>query len=207
MEVTPYESAARSLAYEHRVLLDIEKFRDVWFWRVSSDAVPHKHIHEYWQKNSDAIYKIFQSAVSELGKFDEIKKNPTEDNVFEGVKIVLEAVLGVDPEKIGRDSTLINDLGAESIDFLDVVFRLEQKFGIKIPRGDLFPEMFSITDHSFVKDGVVTEAGLAELRKRLPYADMEKFARNPKIQDVGDVFTIQMITNYLLKKLPKQQKE
>ena len=46
----------------------------------------------------------------------------------------------MDEEDVTRDATLQGDLGAESIDFLDIVFRLERNFGIKIPRGELFPE-------------------------------------------------------------------
>ncbi len=56
------------------------------------------------------------------------------------VQATLVDALGVDDEDVTRDATLQGDLGAESIDFLDIVFRLERNFGIKIPRGELFPE-------------------------------------------------------------------
>jgi hypothetical protein len=83
----------------------------------------------------------------------------------------------------------VGDLGAESIDFLDIVFRLEKAFGIKIPRGELFPEDV-LTDSKYVQDGRVTETGLAELRKRMPFANLDDFAKNPVVQDFGNLLTV-----------------
>ena len=99
-----------------------------------------------------------------------------------------------------RDASLTRDLGAESIDFLDIVFRLEKSFDIKIPRGDLFPENV-LTDPDFVADGKVSDKGIDELRKRLPHADVDKFAENPNVQDIGDLFTVEMITRYIAQKI------
>ena len=65
---------------------------------------------------------------------------PTYDEIFDKVQATLVDALGVDEEDVTRGATLQGDLGAESIDFLDIVFRLERNFGIKIPRGELFPE-------------------------------------------------------------------
>ncbi len=87
------------------------------------------------------------------------------------------------------EATLVGDLGAESIDFLDIVFRLEKAFDIKIPRGELFPEDI-LTDAKYVQDGKVTEAGLAELRKRMPFANLDDFAKNPVVQDFGNLLTV-----------------
>ena len=91
--------------------------------------------------------------------------------------------------KIKPEATLVGDLGAESIDFLDIVFRLEKAFSIKIPRGELFPEDV-LTDSKYVQDGRVTEAGLAELRKRMPFANLESFEKNPVVQDFGNLLTV-----------------
>ena len=68
---------------------------------------------------------------------------PTHDEIFQKVQATLVDALGVDEDDVTRDATLQGDLGAESIDFLDIVFRLERNFGIKIPRGELFPENVS----------------------------------------------------------------
>ena len=70
---------------------------------------------------------------------------PTKDEIYEKIKTALVEALGVDDDEIKPEATLVGDLGAESIDFLDIVFRLEKAFSIKIPRGELFPEDCSPT--------------------------------------------------------------
>src|SRR6516164_4190402 len=105
---------------------------------------------------------------------------PSQDEVFTKVSATLVEALNVDEEEIKPTSTLQGDLGAESIDFLDIVFRLEREFAIKIPRGELFPESIFQGDPDFVQAGQVTERGLAELRARLPFADLSDFEKNPE---------------------------
>ncbi|MEE2736868.1 MAG: acyl carrier protein [Planctomycetota bacterium] len=122
------------------------------------------------------------------------------DNIFDQVRNTLIDALGVDDSEVTPDASLTRDLGAESIDFLDIVFRLEKSFDIKIPRGDLFPENV-LTDPDFVADGKVSDKGIDELRKRLPHADVDKFAENPNVQDIGDLFTVEMITRYIAQKI------
>ena len=85
---------------------------------------------------------------------------------------VLVDSLGVDEDDVVPSATLQGDLGAESIDFLDIVFRLEREFGIRIPRGELFPESIFQGDPTFVQDGRVTDQGMGELRSRIPFADL-----------------------------------
>jgi acyl carrier protein len=114
---------------------------------------------------------------------------PTKEEVFEKVRTALVDALGVDEEEVTKEATLVGDLGAESIDFLDIVFRLEKAFDIKIPRGELIPEDV-LTNSTYVKDGLVTESGLAELRKRMPFADLENFAKNPVVQDFANLLTV-----------------
>ncbi|HMP03077.1 MAG TPA: acyl carrier protein [Gemmatales bacterium] len=127
----------------------------------------------------------------------------TKEQVFEKVSATLADSLNVEPEEIKLESTLQGDLGAESIDFLDIVFRLERGFGIKIPRDELFPESIFQGDPEFVKDGLVTTAGIEELRQRLPFADIDSFAQDPQYKRLGDLFTVAMITNYVQSKLAK----
>src|SRR5213593_4317225 len=119
------------------------------------------------------------------------------DEIFKKVQDVLVNALGVDQEEVTPQSTLRGDLGAESIDFLDIVFRLEREFGIKIPRGELFPESIFQGDPEFVQNGRVTEKGLAELRARMPFADLDKFEKNPEVSSISDLFTVDMITRYI----------
>ena len=125
---------------------------------------------------------------------------PTEEEIYEKVKATLVDALGVDEEEVTPDAALISDLGAESIDFLDIVFRLEKNFDIKIPRGELFPEQV-FNDPELIKDGMVTERGLAELRQRMPHLDLDRFAENPSVQQISNYFTVETIVNYLKAKL------
>src|SRR6185312_17224782 len=96
------------------------------------------------------------------------------DEIYSKVQGVLVDALGVDEDEVTPTATLSADLGAESIDYLDIVFRLEKAFSIKIPRGELFPEDLQTmqNDPKFVTDGKVTPDGLAELKKRMPYSDL-----------------------------------
>jgi acyl carrier protein len=114
---------------------------------------------------------------------------PSKEEIFDKIRVALVDALGVDEEDITPEATLVGDLGAESIDFLDIVFRLEKAFDIKIPRGELFPDDV-FTDSKFVQDGRVNAAGLAELRKRMPFANLDGFAENPVVQDFGNVLTV-----------------
>ena len=107
----------------------------------------------------------------------------------------------MDEDEIKPTSTLQGDLGAESIDFLDIVFRLEREFGIKIPRGELFPESIFQGDPEFVQNGKVTDRGLEELRQRMPFADLSEFEKNPDLAGISDLFTVEMITRYIQGKL------
>ena len=114
---------------------------------------------------------------------------PTKEELFEKIQGALVEALGVDDDEVTPEATLVGDLGAESIDFLDIVFRLEKAFDIKIPRGELFPEDI-FTNADYVQDGRVTDVGLEELRKRMPFANLDDFAKNPIVQDFGNSLTV-----------------
>src|ERR687896_1419571 len=114
---------------------------------------------------------------------------PSQDEIYQKVSATLVEALNVEEDEISPASTLQGDLGAESIDFLDIVFRLEREFGIKIPRGELFPESIFQGDPEFVQEGKVTEKGLAELRARMPFADLAEFEKDPQVKNISDLFT------------------
>ncbi|MEM1060788.1 MAG: acyl carrier protein [Planctomycetota bacterium] len=126
---------------------------------------------------------------------------PSRDEILENIREILVEALGVDDDEVTPEATLQADLGAESIDFLDISFRLEKTFGIKIPRGELFPENLAAADSGFVDDGVITEAGLAELRSKMPHADIDKLAADPKVENIADLFTVEMLVNFIEKKV------
>ncbi len=114
---------------------------------------------------------------------------PTKDEVFQNVQAALVDALGVDDDEVSPEATLVGDLGAESIDFLDIVFRLEKAFNIKIPRGELFPEDV-FTNPEYVQDGKLTPAGMEELKQRMPFADLGSFEENPVVQDFANLLTV-----------------
>ena len=125
---------------------------------------------------------------------------PTNDEIYQKVQTTLVDALGVDEDDVRHDATLQGDLGAESIDFLDIVFRLERNFGIKIPRGELFPENVA-ADPDMIKDGKLTQKGIDELKAKMPYADLTEFAKDPQVEKMADLYTVDMLVAYVSGKL------
>ena len=118
----------------------------------------------------------------------------TRDEIYKKVQGVLVDALGVDEDEVTPTATLRGDLGAESIDFLDIVFRLEKAFGIKIPRGEMFPEDV-LGNQQFVQNGRITPDGMAELKKRMPHMDFTQLEKDPDINKMQ--FTVDTIVNYI----------
>ena len=125
----------------------------------------------------------------------------TQEDIYRKVSATLAAALNVDEDDVTPGATLQGDLGAESIDFLDIVFRLERAFGIKIPRGELFPESIFQGNPEFVQDGKVTGKGLAELHARMPFADLSEFEKDPELSHIGDLFTVDLIARFVQAKV------
>lgn len=124
----------------------------------------------------------------------------TRDEIFTKVRDVLVDALAVDEEDVTPEASLTADLGAESIDFLDIVFKLEQAFGFKIAQGELFPEGVQ-QNPDFVQDGRVTPKGLAMLKERLPHADFSKLEQDPQITKVAEIFTVEALVRFVERKL------
>ncbi len=124
-----------------------------------------------------------------------------QNEIHRSMCAALVEALNVKKEAIKPTSTLQGDLGAESIDFLDIVFRLEREFGIKIAGGELFPHAIFQGKPEFVQNGRVTDMGLQELRRRLPFADLTGFEKEPDLGRVVDLFTVALITRYVSIKL------
>jgi acyl carrier protein len=122
------------------------------------------------------------------------------DEIYEKVKEVLMDALVVDDEEVTPDAVLTTDLGAESIDFLDIVFKIEQAFNVKIGQGELFPDNVA-QDPEFVQDGKVTDRGLAALKERLPHADFSKLEGDRRVEKVAEIFTVNAIVRFVEKKL------
>lgn len=124
-------------------------------------------------------------------------------DIFEKVRETLVEALGVEDDEVTEDATLQGDLGAESIDFLDIVFRLEKLFGIKIAQEELIPRDI-LSNPDYVNDRKLNDAGLAALREHMPHADLSEFEEDPDIDKIGEVFTVGTVINFLEHKLAAQ---
>jgi len=125
---------------------------------------------------------------------------PSREEIFVSVRETLVDALGVDEDEVREDATLTNDLGAESIDFLDIVFRLERSFNIKIPRGELFPDDI-LNNPEYVESGRMTQTGLDRLKSAMPHADFSTFEKDPDVSKMPELFTVGTIINYVEAKL------
>jgi acyl carrier protein len=125
----------------------------------------------------------------------------TRDQINEKVKETLMDALGVDDDEVTDDATLMGDLGAESIDFLDIVFRLEKAFGIKIPREELFPAENLLNDSAYVDHGKLTGAGLERLKSQMPHVDFTEFEKDPDLNKMPDLFRVNSIVTYIENKV------
>ena len=124
----------------------------------------------------------------------------TKDEILAAVREVLVDSLAVDEDEVTFEATLVDDLGAESIDLLEIVFNLEKKFDIKIDRSELIPEdLFS--NEEYVKEGKLTEKGLEVLEERLPNANLEDFKKNPLIQNISKILTVEDLCNVVAQKV------
>ena len=124
----------------------------------------------------------------------------SKSEIFSKVQVALIDALGVDEEEVTPQATLQGDLGAESIDFLDIVFRLEKAFGIKIERGELFPADI-LTNTEYVEEGKVNAVGLTKLKERMPFADLSRFEADPSVQNLGKQLTVQDMCNFVEHKM------
>jgi len=122
------------------------------------------------------------------------------DAVFPKVADTIADALGCDLDDVKRDSSLINDLGAESIDFLDLVFRLERAFKIKIPRGKIVEDSRgALSEAEFEQKGVVTERGLAQLRAFLAEVPADRFRTPLKVAEIPRLFTAETFCKLVIR--------
>jgi acyl carrier protein len=125
---------------------------------------------------------------------------PSEAEIFEKVKNCLVDALGVDDDEVTPTASIMGDLGAESIDWLDIVFKLEKAFGIKISQSELSPEDI-LTSTEYVQDGKVNAAGLAKLKERMPFLDLTKFVANPAVNEFSGLLTVQDMVRFVQSKV------
>lgn len=129
----------------------------------------------------------------------------TRDEIFKKVQEVLEEALGADEDEISLNTSLTADLEAESIDFLDIVFRLEKAFStpdksFKVEQGELFPE--NLTENAeWVQDAKLTDAGMAMLKERMPHVDFSNFEDDREVAKVAELITVNSIVDFVERKL------
>src|SRR3989338_1353407 len=145
----------------------------------------------------------------ETAKNRVLSRKASIDDLFVLVKETLVDALGVDDEEVTPTATLIADLGAESIDFLDIIFRIEKNTNVRIPRGELFPENLALADKELIKDGIVTPEGIKVLRQRIPHSSYElgKFEEDPRVENINELFTVQMVVRFLERKFNAEKKK
>ena len=120
--------------------------------------------------------------------------------VFPKVAVTMADALGCDVEKVRLDASLIDDFGAESIDFLDIVFRLERTFKVKIPRGKVIEEARGdLSEAEFERGGLVSEAGLARLRSILNEVPADRFRSPLKLAEIPQLFTTETFCKIVIR--------
>jgi acyl carrier protein len=122
------------------------------------------------------------------------------DEIFPTVAKTIADALGCELDEVRRDASLIDDLGAESIDFLDLVFRLERAFKVKIPRGKIIEDARGdLPEAEFEQKGVVTEAGLVRLKQFLAEVPADRFKAPLKATDIPRLFTAETFAKLVLR--------
>ena len=122
---------------------------------------------------------------------------PTRDEIFDSVRETLVDALGLDDDEVVPEAPLVGVLGAGSIDFLDIAFRLEKAFDIKVPREELFPAEAVLSNAEYVSGGKLTEKGLAEIKDKMPHTDLSEFEKDPDVNKIADLFTVDAIVNFI----------
>ena len=122
--------------------------------------------------------------------------------VFPNVMQTVADAIGCEPEKVKLESSLIDDLGAESIDFVDIIFRLQRHFKVKIPRGKIVEEARgSVSEKEFEKAGVVSDAGVERLRSFLSEVPAERFKSPLNVADIPRLFTVETFCKLVIRQV------
>lgn len=128
------------------------------------------------------------------------------ESVYPKVREIIADVLVIDEDEISLTSRLIADLGAESIDFLDLVFQLEKEFGIKIPRGQLEKNARGdLAEDEFEKGGILTEKGMQALKNYLCEIPAENFKANLKVNEIPMLFTVETFCKLIVSAMNEQK--
>ncbi len=130
----------------------------------------------------------------------------TEHEIFDRIKPLLKEVLGIAPENIRLESVLVTDLGAESIDLLDLSFLIEETFNVTIEGNEIEREAGKrLSGGVYEKDGRLTDEALAEIRKALPELDASKLVKGLRKAELPSLLTVQFFVNLIARKLAAKE--
>ncbi|MGB3561896.1 MAG: acyl carrier protein [Thermoanaerobaculia bacterium] len=127
-------------------------------------------------------------------------------SIYPRVKVIVADVLAIDESEVEPDGSLINDYGGESIDFLDLVYRLEREFKVKIPRGQIEEEVRgALEDEAFAENGKLTEQGMAQLKEYLAEVPAERFKDGMSVAAIPTLFTVETFCKLVLRAQERQE--
>jgi acyl carrier protein len=127
-------------------------------------------------------------------------------SIYPRVKVIVADVLAIDESEVEPDGSLINDYGGESIDFLDLVYRLEREFKVKIPRGQIEKEARgALEDEAFAENGKLTEQGMVQVREYLAEVPAERFKDGMSVAAIPTLFTVQTFCKLVLRAQERQE--
>lgn len=130
----------------------------------------------------------------------------SENQVYAKVADAFCEALGLDDDEVSKTSLVIDDLGAESLDFLDIAFRLERSFGVKIPRGEIQKAAEQRAGEAFEVDGRLTLSGAEALRDALPEADPSAIQPGFPVRDIPRLFTVETFHNLVISLLSEKER-
>lgn len=128
-----------------------------------------------------------------------------DEAIWSKVQEAFAEALGLDEDEVEFDAAVIGDLGAESLDFLDIAFRLERAFDIKIPRGGIEQSAREDSGEQYEVDGVLTPLALEKLRQAMPEVPAERFAPGLKATQVPELFVVGTFYNLVVYLLAEKE--
>ena len=127
-------------------------------------------------------------------------------SIYPRVKVIVADVLAIDESEVEPNGSLINDYGGESIDFLDLVYRLEREFKVKIPRGQIEKEARgALEDEDFAANGKLTEQGMAQLKEYLSEVPADRFKDGMSVAAIPTLFTVETFCKLVLTAQERQE--
>lgn len=124
----------------------------------------------------------------------------TDQQIYEGVRSIVIDALVAEEEDVTPKARLTDDLGAESIDYLDIFFHVEKMFGVRIEANEQTVNSV-LHDEKYVREGMITDEGIEELRRRLPEVDLAPLDESRDVRRFPSVFTVQGIVNLVKARL------